>query len=338
MHYTQSEKMEIIRLVEAPELAVRKTLRELGIHRSTFYGWYRRYLEYGFEGLANRRPNARKFWNKIPEAVKKQVVGHALECPEKSPREMAWSMTDQKGYFISESSVHRILKACDLITSPAYVVVSAKDRFDHPTTRVNELWQMDFSYFKILGWSWYYLSTVMDDFSRYILAWKLFSTMSAMYVQETLDLALKKTGLNHVKVRLNPRLLSDNGPCYVSKDLKAYLEARDIMHIRSAPYHTQTQGKIERYHRTIRNVINLEHYYFPGELEKAIDGFVTYYNFQRYHESIDNLIPADVFYGRGKKILVQREITKSNTYNLRRIQNFNKPVEEMLLANENCIS
>ena len=163
MRYSQSEKMEIIRLVEASELAAKKTLWELGIHRSTFYQWYRRYLENGFDGLANRKPNARKFWNKIPEEVKQQVVDYALKRPEKSPRELAWSITDQQGYFISESSVYRILKSCDLITSPAYIVVSAKDRFDHPTTRVNELWQTDFSYFKIMGWGWYYLSTVMDD-------------------------------------------------------------------------------------------------------------------------------------------------------------------------------
>jgi transposase InsO family protein len=149
--------------------------------------------------------------------------------------------------------------------------------------------------------------------SRYILAWKLFPTMSATDVQETLDLAFKRTGLEHVKVRLNPRLLSDNGPCYVSKDLQAYLEARDILHVRSAPYHPQTQGKIERYHRTIKNVINLEHDYFPGELEKAITEFVEYYNYQRYHEAIDNLIPADMFYGKGKEIWVQREKTKYRT-------------------------
>jgi transposase InsO family protein len=149
--------------------------------------------------------------------------------------------------------------------------------------------------------------------SRYILAWKLFPTMSASDVQETLDLAFKRTGLEHVKVRLNPRLLSDNGPCYVSKDLQAYLEARDILHVRSAPYHPQTQGKIERYHRTIKNVINLEHDYFPGELEKAITEFVEYYNYQRYHEAIDNLIPADMSYGKGKEIWVQREKTKYRT-------------------------
>lgn len=338
MRYNQTEKMEIIRLVEASALSVKKILNELGVSRSTFYDWYRRYLEYGYDGLSNQKPTARKFWNKIPENVKEQVVDRALEYPEKSPRELAWFITDNEGYFISESSVYRILKACDLITSPAYILISARDKFEHPTKRVNELWQTDFSYFKITGWGWYYLSTVMDDYSRFIIAWKLFSSMSATDVQETLDMALRKTGVDQVKVRLKPRLLSDNGPCYLSKDLRDYLEARDIKHIRSAPYHPQTQGKIERYHRSIKNVINLQYYYFPGELEQAIREFVEYYNHQRYHESLDNLKPADVYYGRGKRIIIQREILKEQTLQMRRSQNLGKTVSEILLDYENCIS
>ena len=338
MRYSQTEKMEIIRLVEASQLSVKRTLQELGVSRSTFYDWYCRYLEYGYEGLADRKPMAGKFWNKIPENVKEQVVDLALEYPEKSPRELAWFITDNEGYFISESSVYRILKACDLITSPAYILISAKDKYEHPTKRVNELWQTDFSYFKIIGWSWYYLSTVMDDYSRFIIAWKLFSTMTATDVQETLDMALKKTGVDQVKVKLKPRLLSDNGPCYISKDLKDYLDRRGITHIRSAPYHPQTQGKIERYHRSIKNVINLENYYFPEELVRAIGEFVEYYNYHRYHEALNNLIPADVFYGRGKKIITQREILKEQTLQFRRIYNSNKTVNEILLDYEKCIS
>ena len=146
--------------------------------------------------------------------------------------------------------MYRILKSYDLITSPAYIVISARDTFKHPTVRVNELWQTDFSYFRIIHWGWYYLSSVMDDYSRYILSWKLFSTMSADAVKETLDMAVTKTGVTKVHVRHRPRLLSDNGPCYLSHELKDYLDKRGITHTRGAPYHPQTQGKIERYRRT----------------------------------------------------------------------------------------
>jgi len=324
MRYSQPEKMEIIRVVEQSAFSVKRTLKELGINRSTFYQWYRRYVDYGYDGLADGKPTPRKFWNKIPEQVKEQVVEIALEHPEKSPRELAWFITDNEAYFISESSVYRILKAYDLITSPAYIVVSAKDKFEHPTRRVNELWQTDFSYFKIIGWGWYYLSTVMDDYSRYIISWQLFPTMSTTDVQKTLDMAVARTGVDKVKVKLRPRLLSDNGPCYLSKELKTYLDDRDIKHIRSAPYHPQTQGKIERYHRSIKNVITLHNYYFPTELEQAISEFVNYYNNKRYHESPNNLTPADVFHDRSK------EIIKKQTLQLRRYQNLKKTNQEVI--------
>ncbi|OVE79430.1 hypothetical protein BVY01_02500 [bacterium I07] len=332
MRYSQAEKMEIIRLVENSGLSVKQSLRELDISRSTFYNWYRRYVDHGYEGLSDRKSSPKQFWNKIPETVKDQVVDTALEHPEKSPRELAWYITDHQGYFISESSTYRILKAYDLITSPVYLPVSARDTFHNPTKRVNEMWQTDFSYFHIKGsWGFYHLCTVMDDYSRYILSWKLFKTMSATDVQETLDLAYAKVNVEQIKVKHRPRLLSDNGSCYISKDLKVYLQSREIKHIRSAPYHPQTQGKIERYHRSLKNLVNLENYYFPWELENAIAEFVEYYNNHRYHESLNNLTPADVYFGRGKKIITMRDIIKKQTLKLRKALNLGKKVKEIHL-------
>ena len=104
---------------------------------------------------------------------------------------------------------------------------------------------------KITGWGWYYLSTVLDDFSRYIVAWKLCATMGAEDVTATLDLALSAAGLDHVTVGRRPRLLSDNGSSYVAGDLAKWLEDKGIEHVRGAPYHPQTQGKIERWHQTL---------------------------------------------------------------------------------------
>ena len=191
--------------------------------------------------------------------------------------------------------------------------MSAKDKFDKPNTRVNELWQTDFSYFKVVGWGWYYLSSIMDDYSRYIIAWKLFTSMSVNDVKELLDIALIKTGLNKIYVKIKPRLLSDNGPCYLSHQLRDYLAKHGISHTRGAPYHPMTQGKIERYHRSLKNVVKLENYYLPGELKQAIGDFVQYYNHHRYHESLDNVTPADVYYGRRKTILTKRTIIKNQT-------------------------
>ena len=318
MKYTQSEKMEIIRMVEGSSLSVKKTLEEIGISRSTFYEWYKRYQEDGFEGLRSRNKSPRQVWNTIPEWERQRVVQVARTYPEKSCREVACHITDNMDYFISESSVYRILKAYNLVTSPAYTVVSAKDQFENPTTRINQLWQTDFSYLKVVDWGWYYLSTVMDDYSRYILAWRLCQTMMAEDVKKTLDMAIEWTGVEHVHVVYRPRLLSDNGSAYISKELRDYLEAIEIRHIRTKPYHPMTQGKIERYHRSMKNLILLDHYYSPSELEKRIREWVDYYNNHRYHEAIDNVTPTDKYFGRDRQILKSRRKIKNQTIRERR--------------------
>src|SRR6202166_90755 len=165
------------------------------------------------------------------------------------------------------------------------------------------LWQTDFTYLKVIGWGWFYLSTILDDFSRYIIAWKLCTTMKAEDVTATLDLALKASGLDQAKVIHRPRLLSDNGSSYIAADLAKWLDGQNMEHVRGAPYHPMTQGKIERWHQTLKNRILLENYYLPGDLEAQIETFVVDYNHLRYHESIGNLTPADVYFGRGQTIL-----------------------------------
>ncbi len=206
MRTSQAEKMEIIRLVESSDLSVKETLQELGVARSTFYRWYQRYQEAGYEGLADAKPLAKQFWNRIPNRVREEVVTLALAHPEESSRQLAWRYTDEEGSFISESSVYRILKGQDLITSPVFQLVSAKDRYDNPTRRVNEMWQTDFTYFKVVGWGWYYLCSVLDDFSRYIVAWKLCTGMAATDVTGPLELALQASGLDQASPLQRPLL------------------------------------------------------------------------------------------------------------------------------------
>ena len=143
MRHTAAEKYEVIRLVEGSDLPVRQTLRELQVNRSTFYAWYRRYPARGRAGLHPQPSAARRCWNRIPPRVRQRVVEAAVADPERSPRELAWQLTDREGHFLSESSVYRILKADDLIPSPAFIVLAAAKTFQHPTHRPNELWQTD---------------------------------------------------------------------------------------------------------------------------------------------------------------------------------------------------
>ena len=317
MHYSQQEKYELIQLVEQSDLGVVRTLRELKLNKTTFYNWYRAYSEGGYEALA-RKPSERKSsWNRINQVDRDKVVEIALEQPELSPRQVAWYITDTFSYYISESSVYRILKANGLISTPSFRIMSASDSFHDKTTHVNQMWQTDFTYFKIFGWGWYYLSTVLDDYSRFIVNWKLCSSMKAEDVKDTLDEAIVASD---VAVNERPKLLSDNGSCYISIELADYLKVQNMKHIRGRPLHPQTQGKIERYHRSMKNVVKLDNYFSPEHLERKLNEFVYYYNYKRYHESLQNLTPADVYYGKSESKLKRRRATKSRTLKARKKQ------------------
>ena len=320
MRCAAAEKLEIIRLVEQSPLPVRHTLAKLGIARATFYRWYDRYSHGGPEALNDRSPRPDRVWNHIPDGVRDNVIQLALDEPALSPRALAVRFTDTQSYFVSEASVYRLLKARNLIASPAFIMIKAAEAFKDKTTAPNQLWQTDFTYLKVTGWGWFYLSSVLDDFSRYIVAWKLCANMRAEDVTATLDRALRASGLDQAKPADRPRLLSDNGSSYVAGDLAKWLDARYIKHLRGAPYHPMTQGKIERWHQTLKNRILLENYFLPGDLEAQIAAFVDDYNHCRYHESIDNLTPADVYFGHGPTVLAERERIKRLTIANRRLQ------------------
>ena len=320
MRYPASEKLEIIRTVETSPLPVRQTLAQIGIAKSTFYAWLDRYAVGGLDALEDRKPRPGRVWNRIRDDVRQTIVTFALDQPELSPREIATAFTERQRTYVSEASVYRLLRAEGLITSPAFIVMKAADRFANPTTAINQLWQTDFTYLKVTGWGWYYLSTVLDDFSRYIVAWKLCPTMAAADVTATLGLALQASGLQAVDRR--PRLLSDNGPSYLATELADWLAQQGMSHTRGKPYHPMTQGKIERWHLSLKSRILLENYYLPGDLERAVAAFVEHYNHRRYHESLDNLTPADVYFGRGARILATRREIKRRTIAERRRLHF----------------
>ena len=137
MRYRASEKLEIIRLVEHSHQPVKKPLDQIGVSRPTFYRWYDLYRRFGDAGLEDRRGGSGRVWNRIPKAVRDQVLEMALDQPELSPRELAVTFTDEKRYFVSEASVYRLLKAHDLITSPAFIVMKAASEFRDKTSAPN---------------------------------------------------------------------------------------------------------------------------------------------------------------------------------------------------------
>ena len=255
------------------------------------------------------------------------MLAAAREFPELSSRQLATWITDNAGFAVSESTVYRILRREGLVKRPEVQLVAGKE-YHTKTTRPHQMWATDASYFRVVGWGYYYLVTVMDDYSRFILAWKLQRDMSADSLIEVIQGAIDATGMTEVSVEDRTKLLSDNGAGYICRAFRDYLHLVGIRHILAAPFHPQTNGKLERYHQTIKREVNQVPYEFPGQLERAIADFVEYYNFHRYHKALGNVTPAAVLHGRREQILQRRKEVKAQTIQHRR--DYNQNLKELL--------
>ncbi len=306
-------KREVIELVRRSPVAKKQTLAELGLSASTYYRWQRRYREQGEVGLVDRRPQPGTIWNRLRPEEEQAILRTALREPDHSPREIACWISDNEGFTISESTVYRVLKRHGLVREVNVEGFPASQEYRVKTTRVNEQWQSDGSYFFVVGWGWYYLISVLDDYSRMILAWELKTDMTAASISEVVEGAVEWTGMKNVPVEDRTRLVSDNGSSYLSHAFEDYLRMLAIRHIRCAPHHPQTNGKIERFHETLKARLNLLIYTSPEQLRAALAEFIEFYNQRRYHEGIGNVTPADVYYGRREEILQRREEQKRLT-------------------------
>ncbi|GAF85016.1 unnamed protein product [marine sediment metagenome] len=314
------DKAIILARVENQSGGKRQALMALGIPKSSYYRWRR-----GQPDSKNReRP-----WNRITPEEEDRILAVAREHPDLSSRQLAAWITDNEGFAVSESTVYRILRREGLVKRLEVQLVAGKE-YHTKTTRPHQLWATDASYFKVVGWGYYYLVTVMDDYSRFILAWKLQKDMSANSLIEVIQEAVDATGMTDVPVEDRTRLLSDNGAGYVSRSFRDYLHLVGIHHILAAPYHPQTNGKLERYHQSIKREVNQLPYELPSQLEQAIADFVDYYNYRRYHKALGNVAPADVLYGMRENILQRRKEVQIQTINRRR--DYNQALRELVNA------
>jgi len=314
------EKAAILRMVATMSRRKRQALSILGIPKSNYYRWCQGQTKSG---------NRKRLWNRITPDEEDKILAAAMESPELSSRQLATWITDNADFAVSESTVYRILQREGLVKRQETQLKAAKE-YHTKTTRPHQLWATDASYFRVAGWGYYYLVTVMDDYSRFILAWKLQKDMSANSLIEVVQDAVDATGITDVPVEDRTNLLSDNGAGYLSRSFRDYLQLIGIRHILAAPFHPQTNGKLERYHQSIKKEVNQLLYEAPSQLEKAIADFVDYYNYRRYHKALGNVTPADVLYGRREQIRQRRKEVQLRTINRRR--DYNQSLRELTKA------
>jgi len=314
------DKMDVIRVVESSGLSTKSALEKINIPRGTYYRWKKKLRLHGAKGLEDMRPHHRRMWNQLTPDEENTIMEVALLNPEWSSREISLNISDRRGFSVSESTVYRRLKAAGLIKEPDIKRFPAGKEYTIKTSRINQQWQTDATYLKVDRWGWFYLISILDDYSRKILAWELKISMRAQDFSDVVESACEFAGISPDE-KDSVRLVSDNGSALISKDFGDYLEAKGVGHILASPYHPQTNGKIERFHRSAKEKILLHVWDSPHRLEHEIAQFIHWYNSRRYHEGIGNVTPDDVYYGRRDEILKQRRELKQKTVLARRKYN-----------------
>lgn len=298
------EKVSLVgELTNEPKLLER--LKELGIATSTYYSWKRRLAARGVAAFIAESSAPKSVWNRLSQTERDLIESEARKHTEMSPRLLAWMLLDQHGVAVSESTVYRVLKAKGLVRQRPQDQRPAAKVWKKPTKAVDEIWQMDGTNFFIPEFGYYKAIPVLDDHSRKVLACPLLPDESGQSASDAFEIAMETAQSEGHVIETRPTLLTDNGAGFSGEVLAKYLKARGVPHIFGAPYHPQTQGKVERFNRTLKERVNLWLYGTPDDLRAAIDKENEEYN-ERPHEALKNVCPNDVYAGRQNEVLERR--------------------------------
>jgi len=259
-----------------------------------FYDWKKRY------GKANEHNGKipRDYW--LMEWEKQAIVDFKLKNPLNGTRRLAFMMNDADVVYASPKTVYRVLRDAGVLDS-RNVRPSKKGCGFHQPSGAHRHWHTDVSYINICG-TFYYLSSVLDGYSRYIVHWEIREQMKETDIEVIIQRALEK----HPGVK--PRLISDNGPQYVSREFKQFVRLSGMDHVRTSPYYPQSNGKIERWHRELKETcIRAQTISDLDDARQKVHDFVDHYNNIRLHASLGYISPKDKLAGREREIHARRD-------------------------------
>mgnify|MGYP001591792691 CR=1 FL=1 len=282
-----------IYFLERSEIQLKQLLKWGAISSGKYYNWKRRY------GKINSHNGKipRDFW--IQTSEKNEVINYFKTHPNEGYRRLCYMMIDENVVCISPTSVYRILKSEGLLRKPA--LKSLKGTGFIQPLKAHEEWHMDIANISI-GGRYYYLISILDGFSRYLVHFELRESMTSNDTQIVYQRALDKYPNE------SPRLITDNGSQFISKDFKQLIKMHGLTHVRTSPYYPQSNGKIERFHRSIKH-----EGIYPKSPQTIIEGrkyvtsYINYYNEKRLHSALNYISPKSKLEGKSNEILMARE-------------------------------
>ena len=285
--FSADVKAELLALVARTQArtgwTLRRILHRLGLTKARYRDWIRRGAA---DALADRAPVAANRDGILVEE-RAAVIRYALEHPKDGYRRLTWQMLDADVAYLSESSVYRILQASDLLSrwkrSASVGTPPAKP------TRPHERWHTDLMYLRVAD-TWYFLVTVLDAYSRYVVHWELLTTMTAADVGLVIQQALEQTGAT-------PQVVTDNGSQFTAGEFKDLVRRFAFEHIRIRTYHPESNGPVERFHRSTREALGDETLRNLSQARAIIARWIAHYNEERLHAGLGYLTPADYYRG-----------------------------------------
>jgi putative transposase len=294
-HDTRDAVIDFVRQwTDRTEIKAKRFVSWLGITQSKYYDWKSRY------GKVNEHNSwiPRDWW--LEEWEKKEIVKFHAKYPLEGYRRLAFMMIDDDVVHVSPSSVYRVLSANGLLKRWNRNPSKKGQGFEQPI-RPHDHWHVDISYINIIG-TFYYLCSILDGCSRSIVHWEIREQMK----ESDVEIVLQRARERYPKAK--PRIISDNGPQFIAKDFKEFIRICGMTHVRTSPYYPQSNGKIERWHKSLKSECIRKK--VPLSLEDArrvVEEYVHHYNNVRLHSAIGYVTPADKLAGREKEIFTERD-------------------------------